>query len=125
MCFFVTHFFNPENQGLNIRRTSGEAVDAIANTVEKVVKATGDYLGKKVPADYKAETGAGKAVEAIDRLKSNPEFEKQLKQNLEAYKLPNFTYFPWPNLPPYGTDATGNPNSQKIPTDFLKLLKYK
>lgn len=121
----IDHLFNPENQGLNIRKTSGKVIDAIADTVEKGVVATGEYLGKKVPADYKAKTGTGKAVEAIDRLKINPEFETRLKQNLEAYKLPNFNYSPWLSLPPYGTDSIGNPNSQKSPTDFLKLLETK
>lgn len=121
----IKNHFNPENQGLKFSRTSDMVVDAIDDTVGRGVEAVGDYLGKKVPVDYKAETAAGEVAEATDRLKINPEFGKQLKQNLEAYKLPSFTYFPWPNLPPYGTDNTGNPNSQKSPTDFLKLLKYK
>lgn len=100
-------------------------VDAIGDTIGRGVEAVGGYLGKKVPVDYKAETAAGEVAEATDRLKINPEFRTRLKQNLQAYKLPNFNYFPWPNLPPYGTDNTGNPNSQKRLTDYLKLLETK
>lgn len=114
------HLFNPENQG-SIPHISGKVVDATADKAQQVVESVGEYLGKKVPTDYKAKTGTGKAVEAIDLLKTNP----VLKQKLQAYKLPNFKYFPWPSLPPYGIGNADDADSQKSPTDFLKLLETK
>ena len=90
----INHISNPENQGLKIRRTSGKVTDTITAPLEKGMKAVVDYFGKKVPTDYKAETDLGRVVEAIDQLKINPESAKQLQQNLKAYKLPNFKYFP-------------------------------